>query len=64
VVSANEVVHARGFGDATEGHAATPQTPFLLGSTSKSFTALAAMQLVDAGRLDLDAPARSPAPAS
>ena len=40
------------------GRRVTPQTPFLLGSTSKSFTALAAMQLVDAGRLDLDAPAR------
>ena len=36
----------------------TPQTPFVLGSTAKSFTALAAMQLVDAGRLQLDAPAR------
>ena len=58
VVSGNDVVHARGFGDAGEGRRVTPQTPFLLGSTSKSFTALAAMQLVDAGRLDLDAPAR------
>jgi CubicO group peptidase (beta-lactamase class C family) len=36
----------------------TPQTPFVRGSTAKSFTALAAMQLVDAGRLQLDAPAR------
>ena len=54
VVSGADVVHARGFG----GDDVTPQTPFLLGSTSKSFTALAAMQLVDAGRLDLDAPAR------
>jgi CubicO group peptidase (beta-lactamase class C family) len=58
VVSGNDVVHARGFGDAGEGRRVTAQTPFLLGSTSKSFTALAAMQLVDAGRLDLDAPAR------
>jgi CubicO group peptidase (beta-lactamase class C family) len=58
VVSGGDVVHARGFGDAGEGRRVTPQTPFLLGSTSKSFTALAAMQLVDAGRLDLDAPAR------
>jgi CubicO group peptidase (beta-lactamase class C family) len=58
VVSRNKVVFARGFGDAGEGRRVTAQTPFLLGSTSKSFTALAAMQLVDAGRLDLDAPAR------
>ena len=58
VVSGTDMVHARGFGDAGDGARVTPQTPFLLGSTSKSFTALAAMQLVDAGRLDLDAPAR------
>lgn len=49
VVYGNDVVHARGYGDAGDGAPATPQTPFLLGSTSKSFTALAAMQLVDAG---------------
>jgi CubicO group peptidase (beta-lactamase class C family) len=62
VVSGNEVVHARGFGDAGDNRPATTETPFLLGSTSKSFTALAAMQLVDAGRLDLDAPAREYVP--
>jgi CubicO group peptidase (beta-lactamase class C family) len=58
VVAGGEIVHARGFGDAGSDRPVTPQTPFLLGSTSKSFTALAAMQLVDAGKLDLDAPAR------
>jgi CubicO group peptidase (beta-lactamase class C family) len=62
VVSGNDVVFARGYGDAGEGRRVTPQTPFLLGSTSKSFTALAAMQLVDAGRLDLNAPARQYVP--
>ncbi len=34
----------------------TPQTPLLIGSVSKSFTATAVMQLVEAGQLDLDAP--------
>lgn len=34
----------------------TPDTPFLLGSISKSFTALAVMQLAEAGRLSLDDP--------
>lgn len=58
VVAGGEIVHARGFGDADADRPVTAQTPFLLGSTSKSFTALAAMQLVDAGKLDLDAPAR------
>lgn len=33
----------------------TPDTPFLTGSISKSFTALSVMQLVEAGRVDLDA---------
>jgi CubicO group peptidase (beta-lactamase class C family) len=32
----------------------TPQTPLLIGSLSKSFTALAVMQLVEAGQLSLD----------
>jgi len=34
----------------------TAETRFLLGSISKSFTALAIMQLVEAGKLDLDQP--------
>ena len=38
------------------GRPITPQTPFLLASTSKAFTATAVMQLVEAGALDLDAP--------
>jgi CubicO group peptidase (beta-lactamase class C family) len=33
-------------------------TPFLVGSISKSFTALAVMTLVEAGKIDLDAPIR------
>ena len=33
----------------------TPDTAFLTGSISKSFTALAVMQLVEAGKVDLDA---------
>ena len=36
--------------------AVTPDTPFVIGSISKSFTALAVMQLVEAGLVDLDAP--------
>src|SRR5262249_3090714 len=57
LVHGSQVVHVRGFGvaDAT-GRAVTPHTPFLLGSITKSFTALAVMQLVEAGKIDLNAP--------
>ena len=34
--------------------AVTPDTPFVIGSITKSFTALAVMQLVEAGTVDLD----------
>ncbi|HEY8447888.1 MAG TPA: serine hydrolase domain-containing protein [Thermomicrobiales bacterium] len=56
IVEGDTVVHARGFGRAGDDRDVTPQTPFPVGSLIKSFTALAAMQLVEDGRLDLDAP--------
>ncbi|MEX6634203.1 serine hydrolase domain-containing protein [Hyphococcus lacteus] len=37
------------------GRKVTTETPFLLGSISKSFTAMAVMQLVEAGKVELDA---------
>ncbi len=36
------------------GRAIAPDTPFVIGSISKSFTALAVMQLVESGQIDLD----------
>jgi CubicO group peptidase (beta-lactamase class C family) len=51
-----QVVHLRGYGDAGDGRAVTPDTQFLVASLSKSFTALAVLQLVQAGRVDLDRP--------
>lgn len=57
VVYGDEIVYLKGYRIAApDGRAVTPQTPFILGSTSKSFTALAVMQLVETGRIDLDAP--------
>ena len=46
---------ARGVATMGEDRTVTPDTPFLTGSISKSFTALAVMQLVEAGTVDLDA---------
>lgn len=57
IVEGDRMVHLRGFGRARPGgEPPTPQTPFCLGSVTKSFTALATMQLVEAGKIDLDAP--------
>src|SRR6266496_5653821 len=57
LVHNDQIVHLRGFGSADQsGRVVTPQTPFILASVSKSFTALAVMQLVEAGKIELDAP--------
>jgi CubicO group peptidase (beta-lactamase class C family) len=57
IVHGDQIVHLRGFGVANPaGQPVTPQTPFILGSLSKSFTAVAIMQLIAAGRMELDAP--------
>lgn len=57
IVQGDQIVHLKGIGRADDsGRAVTPQTPFCIGSTSKSFTALAVMQLVEAGKIELDAP--------
>jgi len=57
IVQGDQIVHLKGIGRADDsGRAVTPQTPFCIGSTSKSFTALAIMQLVEAGKIELDAP--------
>jgi CubicO group peptidase (beta-lactamase class C family) len=59
IVRGDEVAHLRGFGVADRsGRAVTAQTPFVIGSVSKSFTALAVMQLVEAGKVELNAPAQ------
>ena len=56
VVAAGEIrtLGARGVARLGGDTAVTPDTPFNTGSISKSFTALAVMQLVEAGRVGLD----------
>lgn len=57
IVKDNEILYVKGYGVADdEGRAVTPQTPFSIGSVSKSFTGLAIMQLVEEGKIDLDSP--------
>jgi CubicO group peptidase (beta-lactamase class C family) len=52
----DDTTYTQGYGQARSGEPVTPQTRFLVASLSKSFTALAVMQLVEAGQIDLDAP--------
>ncbi len=57
IVKGDQIVHLKGFGIADpSGRAVTPQTPFIIGSLSKSLTALAIMQLVEEGKIELDMP--------
>lgn len=58
VVNGSETVYAEGFGarNLAENTPATGETLFGIGSVTKSFTALATMQLVDDGKLELDDP--------
>lgn len=59
IVRDGRIVHEQGFGSADgAGRPVTPTTPFMIGSMTKSITALAVMQLVDTGRIELDAPVR------
>jgi CubicO group peptidase (beta-lactamase class C family) len=54
--SSGSVIYQRGFGMAGKDIPFTPQTPFPISSGSKSFLALSVMQLVEAGKVELDAP--------
>lgn len=55
IVHADGTTDGRGVG-RSGGAPITSRTPFVIGSTTKSFTALAVLQLVDRGAVDLDAP--------
>ncbi len=57
IVEGDRIVHLAGFGQADPtGRPVTAQTPFFTASINKSVTALAVMQLVEAGKVELDAP--------
>ncbi len=57
IVRDGEVTHLGAAGTTgRDGRAMTPQTPIVIGSVGKSITALAIRQLIDGGRVDVDAP--------
>ncbi|MDU5950957.1 MAG: serine hydrolase domain-containing protein, partial [Paenibacillus macerans] len=59
IVKGDQVLFQNGYGiSGPDRTPVTAQTPFVIGSVSKSFTALAVMQLADAGKIDLEAPVR------
>ena len=56
IVENDTIAHIATFGNDGNGNEVTADTPFWIGSNTKSITALATMQLVEAGLIDLDAP--------
>ena len=65
VVEGERIVHLKGFGRARPGgETPAPLTPFFIGSLTKSITALAVMQLVEAGRSSWTPPCSATCPGS
>ncbi len=57
IIKNGEIIQVKGYGQTgRSGKPVTPDTPFMIGSNSKSFTAMAVLQLVETGKIDLDAP--------
>lgn len=56
LVDKNEIVWSKGFGMISETQPATPSTSYRVASISKLFTAIGVMKLVEAGKIQLDAP--------
>jgi CubicO group peptidase (beta-lactamase class C family) len=63
ITQGDQVLYLQGYGTAGADQPMTPQTQFFIASVSKSFTALAVMQLVEAGQIELDAPVQTYLPA-
>ena len=56
ITRGDQIVFVRGYGEAQHRVPVTGKTPFRIASLSKSFTAMAVLQLVEAGQVELDAP--------
>jgi CubicO group peptidase (beta-lactamase class C family) len=55
IVKGDQVFYTKGFGRSDAQHQITSDTPFIIGSLSKSLTATAILQLVETGKIDLQA---------
>lgn len=57
IVQGDQILYLQGYGVAgPSGRSVTPQTPFQIASLGKPLTGVAIMQLVEQGKLELDAP--------
>jgi CubicO group peptidase (beta-lactamase class C family) len=59
IVRAGQVEFLQAFGNAGDGRSMEVDTPLFIASLSKPITALAVMQLVESGQLELDAPVQN-----
>ncbi|WP_433941538.1 serine hydrolase domain-containing protein [Paenibacillus lautus] len=59
IVRNGKVVYTAAYGKGSDGRTLTADTQMYVGSVSKSLTALAVMQLVDQGKIDLDRPVQA-----
>ncbi|RYU93348.1 serine hydrolase domain-containing protein [Emticicia agri] len=59
IVNKNQVVFSKGYGKDGNNRAIISSTPFAIASLSKAFTAMAVMQLVEAGKINLDTPVKN-----
>ena len=57
-----EWITSLGKADVASGRAATPETLFRIGSTSKAFASMSILKLANEGKLSLDDPVRKLAP--
>lgn len=62
IIQDGEVAYTQGYGAAGPERSMSADTPLYIGSVSKAFTAVAVMQLVEAGQVDLDAPVQTYVP--
>lgn len=58
IVSGDKIVYAKGFGVANveTGQPVTPETLFMIGSTTKPFTAYTLLSMAEEGKVDINKP--------